>query len=153
MEEIARQPFQHTLRTVEQAVEKGLVPSICFAAGCGDKTLVSACRGHVSVLPGAETVGPDTLYDMASLTKLMGPTMIALRLLARGKLDLADTLPRFFGDLVTEDKRDISIYHLMTHTAGFFPSIRMDRLFTDPTHVLPYLLSAPLQSAPGTQVA
>ncbi len=146
-------PFEITKQVVCRAVEEGLTPSICFAAGIGDETMVKVCRGRVSILEGAEEVTETTMYDMASLTKLMGPTMIALRLMQRGILDLADTLPRFFGDLVPEDKREISVYHLMTHTAGFLPSVRMDKLFKDPDKVLPYLMSSPLQSPPGTQVA
>ena len=151
--ESSQHSFDHTLRVVSQAVEQGLVPCICFAAGCGDDVLVSACRGHVSILPGAEEVDEHTFFDMASLTKLLGPTMIALRLIARGELDLADTLPRFFGDRVPEEKRSISIFHLMTHTAGFFPSIRMDKLLKSGEEVLPYLLTCPMQAEPGRQVS
>ena len=145
--------FETTLRLAEKAVNDGLVPSLCLALGKNDDVLATGCYGKTSVLDSAVPVNAATLYDMASLTKLMAPTMIALRMLSRGELDLADTLPMFFGELVSEEKREVSIFHLMTHTAGFFPSVRMDKLFSESSCVLPYLLSSPLQYPVGTQVA
>jgi len=145
--------FSNTLRVAKEAVDQGLVPSICLAMGMKNHVLASGCYGKTSILSDAVPVTEHTIYDMASLSKLMGPTMIALRWIARGRLDLTDTLPMFFGDAVPAEKQNITIYHLMTHTAGFLPSVRMDKLFDDGNRVLPYLLGCPLQYEPGKQVA
>lgn len=145
--------FLHTLERAEQFVLQGLVPSLCIGFGCGDAILGSACYGKESILPKADSVDANTLYDMASLTKLLGPTMVALQLLADGTLELSDTLFRYLGNLVPEEKRGISIFHLMTHTAGFLPSVRMEKLFSEPERVLPFILSTPLQQEPGSKVS
>lgn len=153
MRSMSPESFSNTLRVAKNAVDQGLVPSICLAMGMKDHILAQGCYGKTSILPDAVAVNADTVYDMASLSKLLGPTMIALRWIARGELELTDTLPMFFGDAVPAEKQNISIYHLMTHTAGFLPSVRMDKLFSDGQRVLPYLLGCPLQYEPGKQVA
>lgn len=145
--------FKNTLNVAREAVEQGLVPSLCISIGLGNQVFAKACFGKTSILEDATEVNPETQYDMASLTKLMGPTMIALRLISRGELELTDTLPRFFGNDVPEDKRNISVYHLMTHTAGFLPSVRLDQILQDGDAVLPYILHMQLRSIPGTEVA
>lgn len=145
--------FQNTIDLAEQAVKTGKVPSLCIAFGCRDTVLDTACFGKTSILEDACPVDETTKYDMASLTKLIAPTMISLRFLSRGLIDLTDTLEYYWGNMVPADKKEITIFHLMTHTAGFLPSVRMDKLFTDPQRVLPYLFNCPLQSAPGTHVS
>ena len=146
--------FSHTLAVCENAIKQQLVPSICVAVGWKDHVLAEGCYGKTSILDDAVWVQPDTIYDMASLSKLMGPTMIALRLIARGELDLADTLPKLFGHNpgVPADKKDITVFHLMTHTSGFLASVRMDQLLSGPDQVLPYLLQMTLNNTPGKKV-
>ncbi|MCR4885117.1 MAG: beta-lactamase family protein [Clostridiales bacterium] len=145
--------FSNTIHAAKETVDAGLVPSLCLSAGLRNHILVKECFGRTNIFEDGSPVNEKTIYDMASLTKLLGPTMIALRLMARGKLEITDTLPMFFGAAVPKDKQNISIYHLMTHTAGFLPSVRMDKLFTDSERVLPYLLGCPLQYEPGKCVA
>ncbi|MBQ6527997.1 MAG: hypothetical protein IJI38_05695, partial [Clostridia bacterium] len=71
--------FKNTLNVAREAVEQGLVPSLCISIGLGNQVFAKACFGKTSILEDATEVNPETQYDMASLTKLMGPTMIALR--------------------------------------------------------------------------
>ena len=100
MRSMSPESFSNTLRVAKNAVDQGLVPSICLAMGMKDHILAQGCYGKTSILPDAVPVNADTVYDMASLSKLLGPTMIALRWIARGELELTDTLPMFFGDAV-----------------------------------------------------
>lgn len=81
---------------------------------------------------------PDTLFDLASLTKLYTALGAAL-LIAQGKLRLEDTLDQAFG--VYTGLEPVRLAHLLSHTAGLAPWVP---LFQNPTHVAnpwPYLAS------------
>lgn len=145
-------PFERSVGFVRSSVENGLLPSAALAIGIGDEILVKECWGKTSVLPGAQPVNSQTLYDMASVTKVMSTTLIALRLIARGVIDLADMLPRYFGDLVPEEKSGISIFHLMTHTSGMPAHIMLRDHLRDPEDTVRFLLKTPLNRPAGVDV-
>lgn len=97
-------------------------------------------------------VAIDTVFDMASVTKGVTATLIAL-LQAEGRLQLTDTLGRFFPD-APEDKRAITLHQLLTHSSGL-----NDLTETDDYAVLPRerflrdIFKPPLLSPPGERWA
>ena len=119
--------FQNAVSLVEEAVRGGAVPSAALAIGVRERVYVRRAWGVTSYTSAGEAVNDRTLYDMASMTKILATGMIALRLLERGVLDLADPIGRYLGPAVPEDKRGITIFHLMTHTSGLPASLRLDR--------------------------
>ena len=126
----------------------------CFAAaacavGVKDQVLAEAFAGEAPE-PGGRPVDADTLWDMASLSKVLGPTMIGLRAIAEGTLSLEETVGAFFPE-APEDKRDITVEMLMTHTGGFEPSFRLDQLLRDPADTAECILRHPLAEKPGVR--
>ena len=144
--------FQQAAAYVKQAVADGLTPSAALAIGVGDRVYVKEAWGVTSHTPEGTPVNEHTLYDMASVTKMLSTTMVTLRLIARGVLDLADMLPRYFGDLVPEDKKEITLFHLLTHTSGYPAHIRLDQAGVAPADALSFFLNAPLAYPTGTAV-
>ena len=71
------EPFAKTAALVQQGLEQGAYPSACLSVGIGPRVLCRRTFGHVT---------GHTLYDMASVSKILGATMIALRWLEEGKL-------------------------------------------------------------------
>ena len=139
-----KQPFERSVSLIRSCVERGLIPSAALAMGVGDEVMVKECWGVTSVTEDAQPVNSQTLYDMASVSKIYATTMITLRFIERGILDLADMLPRYFGDLVPEDKQHITIFHLLTHTSGYPDHILLHTALTDPEETVPFLLKTPL---------
>ncbi len=128
-------------RLMEKGVKEGSFPG--GVAACGDREHVYAvsCAGKLAL--DGEAVNRATRYDMASLSKVLGPTMIALRAIELGDLTLYDTIGRFIPE-APDDKKDITVFQLMTHTSGIEPELRMDKFLTDPALVLPTILNHPL---------
>ena len=62
-------------------------------------------------------VNADTYFDAASLGKILPTTPLALMAIDRGLLSLDDTLEKFF-DNVPDDKKNITVKQLLTHTSG-----------------------------------
>lgn len=94
----------------------------------------------------------DTIYDLASLTKpLITGFLCALRL-ERGEIKLDERIARYLSEFETNDKRDITIQHLLTHTSGL-PAWRPLYLTSgDKEQVLKTIASETLEQKPGTHV-
>lgn len=146
-------PFEKAVRFIRDNVESGRLPSAALGIGIGDTVCVKETFGRTSVTPEGTPVKEDTLYDMASVTKILSTAMITLRFIADGILDLADMLPRHFGEeAVPDDKKEISLFHLLTHTSGYPAHVLLEEKIDSPDLTVPCLLSVPLEYTPGTQV-
>jgi len=134
---------------LEEGLREGCYPGAVAACGCGDTVFAISCTGKIS--ENGPQVNADTRYDMASLSKIIGPTMLALRAIEDGDLTLWDRLDRFFPDC-PEDKKAITIKHLMTHTAGFAPAFWLSEETDSPEDALRALLAHPLDTPVGAEV-
>ena len=140
--------FQSYLSAMlEEGKQAGAFPAAAAAMGVKDQVLAKAFMGEAP-LPGDAAVDEHTRWDMASLSKVLGPTMVALKAIENGTLSLDERVGDFFPD-APEDKRDITVFMLMTHTGGFNPSFRLDRMLTDPKDVTECILRYPLDETPG----
>jgi CubicO group peptidase (beta-lactamase class C family) len=122
----------HTIRDLlTDAIERGVVPCASFAVGRGNETFEMKALGYSSVYPQRTKVNLDTRFDMASLSKLMSTTMVALRFIEEGRLLLSDPLSRFFTEEelegAPEGRASATVFHLMTHTSGITPHIALWR--------------------------
>lgn len=140
--------FLQTEEILKKAVEAGAFPCASLVVGCGDETLCSRVFGRLS--PGGDLASEQTRFDLASLTKLAVTTMLTLRAVESGRLCLWDRLGTFID--APEDKRDITIKQLLTHTSGYSRGLHLWELTADPSRSTELLLSAPLLFSPGTRV-
>ena len=131
---------------LERGMTEGAFPSAAAAFGIKRKTLAAACAGNTS-LYGNQPVNSRTLYDMASLTKILAPTMTALIDMENGLLTLDDTIGRFFE--APDDKRDITVRMLMSHTGGFTPAFDLSAEASSPDDTVRAILEHPLEGTPG----
>ena len=134
---------------LEEGLRDGCYPGAVAACGCGDTVFAISCKGKIS--ENGPDVNVATRYDMASLSKILGPTMLTLRAIEEGELTLWDKLERFFPDC-PEDKKAITIKHLMTHTAGFSPVFWLGGEAQSPEDALRALLAHPLETPIGAEV-
>lgn len=144
---------------VAAAVSDGVVPSAVLAYGRGTD-------GPVDVAAFGEGVGPDSLYDLASLTKVTATLPCVLRLAEAGEIGLDDPvakyLPGFAGDLPGADdtpdakharaKESVTIRHFLAHTSGL-PAVReVWRLPGTADDRFAAALAEPLEAPVGTVV-
>ena len=107
---------------IEQGVASGAFPGAAVAVGRGGVLL--RLRGYGALTPGGAAVTPDTPYDLASLTKVVATTALAMRATERGDLDLDAPVSRYVPAYQPVGGADATIRHLLTHTAGqrpFYP--------------------------------
>lgn len=101
---------------------------------------------HKDPLP----VNMETLYDMASVTKLLATTPVALRLLEEGALHLTDNIAHFFQD--AGNFPSVTIQNLLTHTSGLTPHIPLFSVCGSPDEAIGTILHSDPLCKPGEQV-
>lgn len=81
--------------------------------------------GQRAVVPAAEPMTRDTIFDAASLTKVVACTPAVMLLIERGQLGLDDRVAKYIPEFAAEGKGDITIKHLLTHTSGLRPDVSL----------------------------
>jgi CubicO group peptidase (beta-lactamase class C family) len=141
---------------VDHAVATGLVPGAVLAAGVrtADPMLLHV-TGHAQRDAAAtRPMTADTVFDLASLTKVVATLPIVLWLAGRGEIGLDEPvrryLPRFGG---SPGKDSVTVRQLLTHTSGL-PGVRRYYLeLHDPGEILAAALAEPLVAPPGSVFA
>ena len=84
--------FSAVCRVLDEAVAAHAFPGCAFGVLGGDKVVLAGARGRFTYDEGSRAVTPETVYDVASLTKVVATTFAAMLLHQRGQLDLATPL-------------------------------------------------------------
>ena len=92
-------------------------PGAVIAVGRRDSLLLLAPVGHYGV-DDPRPVTVETIYDLASLTKVIGLTTACMLLVDAGKLDLDAPVQRYVPAFQGTDKDRVTVRHLLTHSSG-----------------------------------
>lgn len=146
-----RNELDRALASIEEEVLRGGIPGAALAVGRWDRTTLERGVGTVDRGLGAPQVDPDhTIYDLASLTKVVATTTAVMLLVEDGLLELdapvAHYLPGFTGD----GKEQVTIRHLLMHNSGL-PAWAPHEA-PDPAQSLQRVIAAPLSAPPGRKV-
>jgi uncharacterized protein YbbC (DUF1343 family)/CubicO group peptidase (beta-lactamase class C family) len=115
---------------VESAVRAGQLPGAVVLVGRGDRTVFLKAYGNRAVAPAAEPMSVDTIFDIASLTKVVATTTSVMVLLEQGRIRLNDRVAAHIPDFGRYGKQDITIRHLLTHVSGLRPDLDLNVPFT-----------------------
>ena len=119
----------------------------------GDKAgdLVEAAVGHLDWAPSPVPDG-HTMWDMASLTKVIGPTTAIMQLSDEGKIDIDAPVQRYLPTWIGPGKDRVTVRHLLTHTAGLPAFKAYDLITTDPDSMAVLMFGTPLDTLPGVRM-
>jgi CubicO group peptidase (beta-lactamase class C family) len=98
-------------------VDSGAFPGAVVAVGRPGRLALLAAVGHYAV-DDAWPVDPATIYDLASVTKVVGLTSAALLLVSEGRLGLDDPVARWVPAFRGPGKDRVTVRHLLTHASG-----------------------------------
>lgn len=99
-------------------IEAGEIPSAAWLVGEPGGLLGSGALGAAVVEPVRVEASAETVYDLASLTKPLITAFLSLILCRREKVSLDSPVRRFLPVFDREDKKDLTLVQLLTHTAG-----------------------------------
>ena len=108
---------------VEQAIADKKLPGAVVLVGRGDRVVYEKAVGHRAVSPAPEAMTIDTIFDLASLTKVVATTTSVMKLVEDGKIRLNERVSDYIPGFERHNKANITIRHLMTHTSGLRPDL------------------------------
>lgn len=103
---------------LENAIRRGLISGGVVAVGNHTGQLYGTAQGRLYPDAGAPLLSDRTLFDTASLTKVIATAPAIMKLLEQGKINLLDPLTRWFPEFEGSDCAEITILNLLTHTSG-----------------------------------
>jgi serine-type D-Ala-D-Ala carboxypeptidase len=136
---------------VRLEVARGGFPGAALAIGRWGKTVVERGVGRLDRTLGAPEVDPDlTIYDLASLTKVVATTTAVMLLVEDGKLDLDAPVRHYLPAFGGGAKDWVTVRHLLAHTSGL--PAGADIWAPTPEGSLQRAIAVPLRFGVGSQV-
>ena len=99
------------------------MPGAVVVAGRGDQVLYRRAFGQRAVRPAPEPMTLDTVFDVASLTKVVATTTAVMALVEDGRIRLADRVSTYIPGFERYGKDGITVGHLLTHVSGLRPDL------------------------------
>jgi len=146
--------FAAVYQVLQQAIDAHAFPGCAFGVLVRGHVVLQDALGHFTFEDDAPAVEPRTIFDVASLTKVVSTTAVAMLLYQRGQLDfdqpLGDLLPGFVvGRDDAKSARRVTLRHLLAHNSGLPGYVEFFRTASTPAQLFRACLELPLQAAPG----
>ncbi len=146
------------LNTIERVVERGIsaggYPGAAVIVGRKGSSVLERGFGRLSWASSSASVSVDkTIYDIASLTKVVGTTTAIMVLYDQRKIALDDPVVKYLPQFSGENKEKVTIRQLLTHTSGLRAGRDIWRVTHNPDEARELVLSTPLTSPPGKTYA
>ena len=110
---------------IESAIKAGLIPGAVLLVGHDGKIVHRKAYGERALLPKREPMTVDTIFDAASLTKVIATTPSVMKLFEQGKIRLNDPVTKYLPEF-QGGHSDITIRNLMTHFSGLRPDLDLE---------------------------
>ena len=108
---------------VREAIAAKKLPGAVVVVGRGDTIVWRKAYGERAVQPSHEPMTLDTIFDMASLTKVVATTPAVMKLVEDGKIRLTDPVASFIPEFGKYGKDRVTVRDLLTHTSGLRPDL------------------------------
>ncbi|MEO7458107.1 MAG: serine hydrolase domain-containing protein [Gemmatimonadaceae bacterium] len=141
-----------TLRAIlTRAIADSAFPGGVVVIGTHSGPAVTVSAGHLDWAP-SRLVTPTTMWDLASLTKVVGMTSAMMQLVERGKVDLDAPVQRYLPEWTGTNKEKVTVRHLITHQSGLppFKTYYKNNVSRDST--LRLFFNTPLDTLPGVRM-
>ncbi len=134
---------------VEQAIADKKLPGAVVLVGRGDRVVYQKAIGQRAVAPAPEAMTLDTIFDLASLTKVVATTTSVMKLVEDGRIRLSDRVSDYIPGFERHNKANITVRHLMMHTSGLRPDLDLAEPWTGADTAIALAVDEVPTSAPG----
>jgi CubicO group peptidase (beta-lactamase class C family) len=136
---------------LREAIDARVFPGAVVEVGQRAGPLASLVEGRLTYDLDAAQVAEDTIYDLASLTKVLATTPLALELVREGRLRLEDPVSRYIPEWKGEDRQAVTIRHLLDHSSGLPAHRRYFEHMQGRDAIAQAIAAEPLEYAPGSR--
>jgi uncharacterized protein YbbC (DUF1343 family)/CubicO group peptidase (beta-lactamase class C family) len=136
---------------VQQSIEKKELPGAVVLVGHRGQIVWRKAYGARAIEPNRELMTADTVFDLASLTKVVATATSIMILIERGEVRLNDPVVKFIPEMKGEGRDAITIEQLLTHTSGFAPDFDLRERWIGYDEAMKRLYREPLRNPPGSR--
>jgi CubicO group peptidase (beta-lactamase class C family) len=112
------QQFSAVDSIIENAIKKHITPGAAVIVGTPDKILYQKAYGHFTYDSNSKSVDLQSMFDMASCTKVFATTTCMMKLVDEGKIDIEKPVKDFVPGFAQSGKGDVKVRNLLLHNSG-----------------------------------
>ncbi len=135
---------------IQQAIADGNIPGAVLIVGHNGKVVYRKAYGSRALEPKREPMTLDTVFDLASLTKVIVTTTAVMQLVELGKVRLNDAVAKYLPDFAQNGKDDVTVRQLLTHYSGLAPDIDLKTPWEGKDTAYHMAFAETLQNPPGS---
>ena len=136
---------------INDEISKARLPGAVVVVGRKGRLVWQKVYGSRVVDPSREAMTADTIFDVASLTKVVATATSIMILVERGKIRLSDPVSRYIPELKGDGRERVTIEQLLTHVSGYAPDFDLRERWTGHDEAIKRLITEPLRNPPGTR--
>ncbi|WAR43717.1 exo-beta-N-acetylmuramidase NamZ domain-containing protein [Methylomonas rapida] len=148
--DIERARFAQLNEIANQEIAAGHIAGAVVLVGHKGKIVYREAFGQKSTRPHPEAMTTDTLFDLASVTKVVATSTAIMQLVERGQLKLDDAAARYWPAFGQNGKEAITLRQLMTHTSGLRAEVNGKGRWSDYQGAMQAILADKPLSTAGT---
>jgi uncharacterized protein YbbC (DUF1343 family)/CubicO group peptidase (beta-lactamase class C family) len=108
---------------VQEAIHAGQIPGAVVLVWHNGQLLYRKALGYRALEPRREAMTLDTIFDVASLTKVVATTTAVMQLVEKGQVRLSDPVMKYIPEFAQNGKEEVTVRELLTHYSGFGPDL------------------------------
>jgi uncharacterized protein YbbC (DUF1343 family)/CubicO group peptidase (beta-lactamase class C family) len=135
---------------IEQAVADGNIPGAVLVVGHDGAVVYRKAYGSRALEPRREPMTLDTVFDLASLTKVIATTTAMMQLFEQGKVRMNDPVAKYLPEFAQNGKEDITLRQLMTHYSGLAPDLDLTTPWEGKNTAYQLAFVEPPETTPGS---
>lgn len=136
---------------VEQAIRKGETPGAVVLIGHDGKIVYRRAFGTRTRIPRDSPMTLNTMFDLASLTKVIATTPAIMQLFEEGKIRLNDPVAKYWPQFGENGKEAVTVRELLTHYSGLPPDLPLNPPWSGYNAAMKLIVAAHLINPPGTR--
>jgi uncharacterized protein YbbC (DUF1343 family)/CubicO group peptidase (beta-lactamase class C family) len=115
---------------LNNAIARKLTPGAVLLVGHDGQVVYRKAFGYRALDPTAEPMSVDTIFDMASLTKVIATTSCVMRIVQIGQVKLNDPVAKYIPEFAQNGKEEVTVRQLLTHYSGLRPDLDLRPYWT-----------------------
>ncbi|WP_461258912.1 exo-beta-N-acetylmuramidase NamZ domain-containing protein [Acidithiobacillus sp.] len=136
---------------VQKEIQSGRIPGAVIVVGNDDRIVYRKAFGYAALGPEKIPMTVGTLFDLASLTKVVATTTAVMQLVEQGKLELDAPVAKYWPAFGENGKDAITVRELLTHYSGLPPDLNLEKPWSGYDAALRLIIAQRPVNAPGTR--
>jgi uncharacterized protein YbbC (DUF1343 family)/CubicO group peptidase (beta-lactamase class C family) len=138
---------------LNDAIAQQQIPGAVLIVGHDGHVVYRKAYGYRALQPRQETMTLDTVFDCASLTKVIATTTAVMQLWEQGKFRMSDPVAKYLPEFGQNGKPDITIRQLLIHYSGLAPDLDLTKPWEGKETAYEMAFAATPEWAPGSVFA